>query len=365
MKLKKYLVLNHTHVVDPFSTGSNDIYDSLKPKVVEGFTRDLMKEALDVQTGWKALGNGQDKLYFLPGCSVPRFKVRETYSCTIKPEHATAAFVSKTNLLGSDTTLDLYPNLCPVDAEDLKSFIADMYDQKASKLIFSLINSYKYEKIFLSKILWKERTYSNRICNNHRICDVMETGRYSWLDRSIEAANNLLGYKRNNALAKSTAPIYFEDELLSVLNKDNFVIDNEKYEELRAFGLTKDKENEVLMMELMSNCDFEKSIVSLLFLLKEFGSNIKNYKEANHVNFKSLLSFLNINQSKIPELDLITMTRILREHKKFTRANAMTLSSLFANDYINYNDNNNLCWVQGPVLNPDCQSLLNKEETDA
>lgn len=365
MKLKKYLVLDYKEVVDPLSTGSNDIYGSLKPKVVEGFTRDLIKEGLDVQTGWKPLGNGQDKLYFLPGCAVPRFKVRENYSCTIKPEYATAAFVSKTNLLGSDATLDLYHNLYPVSVNDLKPFVKNMYDQNASKLILSLVNSYKYEQVFLSQKLWKERTYSNYICEDARIIDIMVNSRYGWVDHCTKPSYNLLGYKRNNGLTKSTASIYFEDELLSMLNKDNFVIDNEKYEELRAFGLTEDRENEVLMMELMSNCDFEKSIVSLLFLLKEFGPNIKNYKEANHVNFKSLLSFLNIDQSNLNQIDLVTITRILREHKKFTKTNAMKLSSLFADDYINYSDNNNLCWTQGPVLRPDCQSLLNKEETDA
>lgn len=365
MKLKKYLVLNYKEIKDPFSIGSNDIYGSLKPKVVEGFTRDIIKEGLDIQTGWKPLGNGQDKLYFLPGCAVPRFKVRENYSCTIKPEYATAAFVSKTNLLGSDTTLDLYPNLYPIDVPDLKTFVKEMYDQNASKLILSLINSYKYEKVFLGQEVWKEKIYQNNISANLRISDIMNYGRYSWFDECTKPFYNLLGYKRNNGLTKSTASIYFEDELLSILNKDNFVIDDEKYEELRAFGLTEDKENEVLMMELMSNCDFEKSIVSLLFLLKEFGSNIKNYKEANHVNFKSLLSFLNLDQSHLNKIDLVTITRILREHKKFTKTNAMKLSSLCADDYIDYSDNNNLCWTQGPVLKPDCQSLLNKEETDA
>lgn len=365
MKLKKYIVLSHKHEYN----ATEGHYDSLKIKVVEGFTRDKIEEALDVQKGWTPLGNDQDKLYFMPGCAVPRFKVREHYSCTIKPANATAAFVSKTNLLGSDTTLDFYNSLYPVSLEDLKPFLKNMTDQATSKLIESIANSIDYEDIFLSIDLWKERTYNTSFCQNagFKLYDIMDTSRYTFKDQCVKPQYNLLGYKRNSAFSNCTVPIYFEDELLSVLNKDNFIIDEEKYEELRSFGLTEDKENEVLMMELMCNCDFEKSIVYLLFLLKEFGQNIKDYKEASHVNFKSLLSFIDIDKSKINKIDLNTMTRILRKHKKFTRMNAMKISGLCtaSGEYIDYNDANNLCWTQGPVFNPDCNTLLNTEEKDA
>ena len=352
MVLNKYLVLSHKEEYDPVE----GIISSVQPKVVQGFTRANIKEGLGVVEGWEPLGNDQDKLYFFPGCSVPRFKVREHYSCTIKPANATAAFVSKTELMGSDSTLDFYNNLMPIDFVNLTSFLNEMTDQASAKLIESIARN--IDNIFLDTSLWKHKPYSNEF-GNTRLYDVLTHSTYSHKTESLKPEYNLLGFRRTSPLSECEAPIYFEDELLSVLNKDNFIIDEEKYEELRSFGLTEDKENEVLMMELMSNCDFEKSLVYLLFLLKEFGLNIQPYKESNHVNFKSLLSFLSLNHSDLSRIELTAMTRTLKSHKQFTRKNAARLSGLFAGSFIDYSLNENQCWTEGPVLKSNLE--LNNE----
>ena len=82
MNLKTYILFEY----------DDSVQGCIKMKIVKGFTRDNIKSALNVKTGWQATGS--DKLYFFPGCSVPRFKVRENFSCTNKPSSATAAFIS-------------------------------------------------------------------------------------------------------------------------------------------------------------------------------------------------------------------------------------------------------------------------------
>ena len=117
-------------------------------------------------------------------------------------------------------------------------------------------------------------------------------------------------------------------------------------------------------MELMSNCDFKNSLTHLTFLIKEFGEDMQSRKEASHVNFKSLLTFLEVDIKKINSLDINDITRILRKHKKFTRENVAMLSSLCSTDYINYSSTDNVCWTQGPILKNECIELIQKPEEE-
>lgn len=357
MNLKKYLL------IDTYYDHDDDLH-KLKLKVVNGFTRDDVETALDVQKGWTPLGGSQDRLYFFPGSNVPRFKVREHYSCTIKPEYATAAFLSKDSVEGSDSTLDHYKDCMPI--EDIDSFtdwMEDIRDYHTALKFASVMGNGNIEGIMLSKKLWHDSAWQmDYHTGNERISDIHGVGsRYSHKNDCHGNDFQLLGFNKKSGLNNLTGDIFFEDDLLSILNNGNFVIGPTKYQELRNFGLTGEVENQVLMMELMSNCDFEKSVVHLLFLLKEFGSTMTSMKESEHVNFKSLLSFLKISQRKLGGIGINDMTRILRDHKQFTKTNALTVSMLFAGEYMDYSNTNNVCWMEGPVLREDCKTLLNDD----
>jgi hypothetical protein len=96
--------------------------------------------------------------------------------------------------------------------------------------------------------------------------------------------------------------------------------------------------------------------------LKEFGQKILPLKEASHVNFKSLLTFLNIKLENINSIDIHHATEILRNHKKFTRINAMQLSMLYTSESVNYTTVTPSFWTPGPVLKLNCENFLNEEE---
>ena len=91
--MKKIILFDYTHDKDD---------NNLCIKVINGYEGIEIHEKLNVQETWSPIGN--DILYFLPGCNVPRFKVREQFACTIKPENATAVFISKDNLKESENT---------------------------------------------------------------------------------------------------------------------------------------------------------------------------------------------------------------------------------------------------------------------
>ncbi len=173
-------------------------------------------------------------------------------------------------------------------------------DIPKAKLLQSIIANQSIEQVFLTKDFWQNKHWSNSYFNN-------DTNISSWMQRSNQGMSRwsfkyhqkkpnyrLLGINHKSGLKDLPCEVYLEDEILQILNKDNFVVDLEKYEELKSFGNTKDKENLVLMMELMANCDFEKSFIYLLFLLKEFSQDIFPLKESSHVNFKSLLTYIGL-----------------------------------------------------------------------
>jgi hypothetical protein len=359
MNLKKYIVLSPIETECRDDAGYAYKKYTVKTTIVNGFTGDVTQHALSAKDKWDPLGNDADRLYFLPGCSVPRFKVREHFSVTIKPEYATACFVSAEGLEGSDNMFKHYKNLQLLKPSEFKPLMNDVKDYRSRELFFMLWQNNEIEGVFLDKNFWNNEAYSYDYFKTTRAAEHLVDSRYVHKHKQISPSFQLYTAEPSSKLGQINCDIYLEEAVLKHLNKNNLILSEEKYQELRSFGSTEDKENIVLMMELMSNCDFEKSLVYLLFLLKEFGPSIQDLKESNHVNFKSLLSFLKVNHSSLSSIGINDMTRILRTNNQFTRSNAMRLSMLFAGEHVDYSNNNNVCWSAGPVLKLDCETLLN------
>ena len=361
LNTKKYIIIDDADAQD-YCDIQEKMYNKIKIKIVDGFTADKTNEVVTVSKGWQPLDNGKDKLFFFPGCSVPRFKVREHYACTIKPSSATAAFISTENLMGSGSTFDCYEDLYPIDLKTVIDMTKTLMDLPKAKILQSFIANQSIEQVFLSRKIWKEGNWNSKYFKDDNTFDYymryskQGMSRWSFKYHQKEPQYRLLGINHKSGLKDLPCEVYLEDEILQVLNKDNFVIDAEKYEELKAFGDTNDKENQVLMMELMANCDFEKSFIYLLFLLKEFQKDIVQLKESSHVNFKSLLSYLGISLSD--DLDIYKLTILAKQHKKFTRVNAALISGLCQDDYIHYDSNDNECWTSGPILQKDSKNYL-------
>ena len=189
--------------------------------------------------------------------------------------------------------------------------------------------------------------------------------RYYHEHHCAESQYQLLAYVPDASVNSMNCPIYLQDEILKQLNTGNLIINEKKYRELRAFGETGDKDNIVLMMELMANSDYEKSVAYLIFLLREFGQKICQYSEVDHVNFKSLLNFLDIPKTKLAQrwdFNVHYITTLLKKHKVFTKNNVMMLTSLCANDSID--DNDSCPWQSGISLKPTFYNTLDKDEND-
>ena len=324
-------------------------YGQLKMTIKNGFVKEDFSKVLNVQEDWQPIGD--DKIYFFPGCVVPRFKVRDKYSCTIKPANATAAFISQTEIK-EGSAVDVIQNCVKVDMNELM-YVMNSNFSTGEKIFDRYIN-------FEAQV--KGAYLSSSVMNGW--FDILTNMNYSFNDlldksRSYYRSNqeNLYCVTPSSGIHDLTCPVYFEIDILKYLNEDQLVVDEVKYQELRSFGLSIDQENLVLMTELMANADFDKSFVYLLFLLKEFGPAIYPTKAADHVNFKSLLTYLGVTKKRIPHLQLKDLTLALQKHGKFTRTNVQRITTLCADDVINY-EHLHPMYQAGPVLKADSENLL-------
>ena len=367
IQTKKYLILDLLNNPDyvRYTTPSKII----KPRIVTGFLRSEVKQAMTVSEGW--VPQPTDKLFFFPGCVVPRFKVREKYTVTIKPENATVAFINKDGLTGSDSTFKHYSDLMPITRPEANRIIEDYMDSNRKVMLKSILDNPAIEQIFLSKEWWTQWLYTSTFLRENgdqvRTNELLESVRkYFHQSHCTESQYQLLAYVPDASVNSMNCPIYLQDEILKQLNTGNLIINEKKYRELRAFGETGDKDNIVLMMELMANSDYEKSVAYLIFLLREFGQKICQYSEVDHVNFKSLLNFLDIPKKKLEQrynFNVHYITTLLKKHKAFTKNNVMMLTTLCANDSID--DNDDSCpWQSGISLKPTFYNTLDKDEND-
>lgn len=340
--MQKFLILDYL----PDPVGLNQ--GRLQPKIVTGFKRSEVTDIFNINSTWEPLGDDKDKLYFFPGCTVPRFKVREKYSVTIKPNNATAAFISTSNVTGSDYTFKHYTDVLPVPYDIIKPWLKNLREIQIFEIIDSLVLSMNLLDIYLVNRLWFDHCYLNTFTRDNSSLYSVIGNRY---EKKMGPQNHILALRPNSEILKLKCPIYSEKDILTRLNENKLIIDFAKYNELRNFGKTRTQENLVLMMELMSNSDFEKSVMQLLMLLREFGQRIAQLKEVNHVNFKSLLSFFDLDVHQIQSMNIMKLTSILKNHKQFTKENAFILGRLCMNDYIPKDTDNGDIWIKGYVLN--------------
>jgi len=359
MNFKKYIVLSIDY------QGKYRPYDKINIKIKNGITSTMLKEELD--DNW--VPDKKDRLYFFPGCSVPRFKVREKFNTTIKPEYATAAFISSSGLKASDTMFDVTNQARLLDGEFFGNWLSYIYGEdhhfviKYKSLLINCEDNIVIDILSLYK--FKYGCPSNAYYDPQSIANWRN---YAHGEPSLQLpiSDELSFYSPvlNSVLDKLECPIYSQDAIIKLLNEDNVVIDQKKYEELRLMANSSDTENIILVMELMANANYKKSFVYLLLLLKEFKSKIADRsKEISHVNFKALLNFLDLDEKKISNINIEMLTTGMKKHKQFTRSNVQRVTQFFAAGQTpeQHSDNgitNTTHFTTGPVLRQDMEHEL-------
>lgn len=226
-----------------------------------------------------------DKLYFIPGTSIPRFKIKDFCEkhqvsivkykdkadvCFIGPDsYKELLFDSRHYAFRKSDMVSYFENNLRKGVGNHDQFLQDLKDADSTHVTihYSVQSALKEGKIgqcFNKDVVWHPNIYF----------------------KDEKAYESFVSIQTN-------PNIYDQKEILSRLNST--VMDEASYISVQRMLKSSDKNNVRLAIETMANCDYQKSAVYLLLLMKEYGAQIYEAPNYHHVNFKSLLKFFSIN----------------------------------------------------------------------
>jgi hypothetical protein len=121
-------------------------------------------------------------------------------------------------------------------------------------------------------------------------------------------------------ILNGSVKLVHEKELLANLNGDDaLVITKTEFDQINSMFRSSDQDNHVLAMEIMANCNYQESMYYLLRTFKDFHSQMSNQRAKNHVNFKSLVSFLGIGKASYNwSLSAMQIVNLLKDKSLLT-----------------------------------------------
>lgn len=239
------------------------------------------------------------KYFLLPGTSVPRVKLQnlsiESGIKTVRDVSSADVCFYSSNTLGKLSHTE-YQYAMPKEqfelaVEEAKQNGTDDYILNRIAMALSLIETDVVAcdwatRNFLAKgSIELEALYTKSKMSTSYIRD-----RY----HMIESENCELV----ESIISGNVKLVHEKELLANLNGDDaLVITSAEYAQITNMFKSSDHDNHVLAMEIMANCNYRESMYYLLRAFKDFHQQMSNQRAKNHVNFKSLVSFLNIGKA--------------------------------------------------------------------
>jgi hypothetical protein len=150
-----------------------------------------------------------------------------------------------------------------------------------------------------------------------------------------------------------------ESCLLDQLNGDDAVIiDADMFTQLSTMFNSSDDDNHILAMEIMANSKYKESLLYIEMIFKNHAYTIGQSNTKNHVNFKSLLSYLGKNNRYI-DTSLDDIMESLISKKVLTKDKVDILLENYAEE-INNRGDSTYFKVQTITVNEDTLSLLNE-----
>lgn len=277
----------------------NEVFDikiELDPLIVsENSGRDL----LTLDTTEYVIKPG-DKLYFLPGVNIPRIKLKDlTLQWGIKTvrdvKDATVVFGGSNTIykMCSNTHLYKFPTSL------VKSFLElsrSKMDVRYATNLETLLEYYDKEFFYGNNDTRRILLDANfPFFKNEIVNPVFVATKDYGTDITHSRWTTVIDYEEEVQLFKKIVNINVKHEntLLSILNSDDCVtIDEEVFGNLTQMLRSSDEDNHVLAMEIMANCNYKESLMYLEILFYENSHTMSRVNAKNHVNFKSLLSYL-------------------------------------------------------------------------
>jgi hypothetical protein len=304
-----------------------------------------------------------DKLYFLPGVNIPRIKLKDLAT---KFGIRTVRDVSEANVIfGSSKTKDkmtgyTWKYKIPTTIVQLffETYKNDMDDYQYSKLENALefyteeyiLTDWSTARTFTDNDLPQWNSYSQQ----PQFLSFNESRNTS--SEHVHEVNK--DYIHLYELIKGRE-IIDESCLLDQLNGDDAVIiDADMFTQLSTMFNSSDDDNHILAMEIMANSKYKESLLYIEMIFKNHAYTIGQSNTKNHVNFKSLLSYLGKNNRYI-DTSLDDIMDSLISKKVLTKDKVDILLENYGEEIKNRGDSTYFK-VQTITVNEDTLSLLNE-----
>jgi len=266
---------------------------------------------------------GGEKLYFIPNCILPRFKLNKLkqadFISVVKNIQSADVVVYNENAISKLISKGReYIIQCKNYTQPLQDKI-DSEREEGNKSLGNLENTrdmtIKHSEDFIDVNYWI-LTY-----DEHKNKPVISSAFWSIKESQIELLEFII----------TTDKPFIQDKDLQKYITNSVALDRKSYDELNEMLASSDNNNQVLAIELMANCDYETSLVYLLFLIKNNSQTIRNRKESSHVNFKSLLEYINYDHNWY-YTNIDSVIEILSNHKQLNKENMEIVLSLGMSD---------------------------------
>ena len=304
-----------------------------------------------------------DKLYFLPGVNIPRIKLKDLAT---KFGIRTVRDVSEANVIfGSSKTKDkmtgyTWKYKIPTTIVQLffETYKNDMDDYQYSKLENAL-------EFYTEEYILTDWSTARNFTDN----DLPQWNSYSQQPQflSFNESRNTSS-EHVHEVNKDYIHLYDlikgkeiidESCLLDQLNGDDAVIiDADMFTQLSTMFNSSDDDNHILAMEIMANSKYKESLLYIEMIFKNHAYTIGQSNTKNHVNFKSLLSYLGKNNRYI-DTSLDDIMDSLISKKVLTKDKVDILLENYGEEIKNRGDSTYFK-VQTITVNEDTLSLLNE-----
>ena len=294
-----------------------------------------------------------DKIYFLPAVNVPRVKFKNVcLEYDIKTvRDATQANVffgnSKSIHQMTDSTWQY-----KVSTETFLSFIEEIkhrMDKYYYDNITTAFDFYENEFVAVSYNIMA-------VINNTMNSDVFTYSKYS--SRLLTVESDYISLYDH----LQTVTIYDEATVIDILNgEDATIIDEQMYDQLSQMFSSSDTDNHVLAMEIMANSKYVESLVYLELLFHEHSYRISGSNTKTHVNFKSLVSYLDKN-SRYLDTDIDDIAKSLINKGQFT-TDKIEIVLKYLHNKISYSGDSKYFFVKTITVNPEYINLINSNYT--
>lgn len=293
----------------PYNLNHNNYKDLIESLTFESF------KAVDVTifdtltTSTQSLVAG-DKVFIMPGVTIPRYKIRETgkeIGFDIVRNHTKATKIVFNKKQVVDETIDRR-NEMGIEIAEMKK-ILDHYGITSPELDDPEAGDYVIIEWSLYRGLSGVHNY---VTQSNSTSLGLDTNHFYTYRFKEDAYEQLI-----NDLLANTNVIISDKDVMKQCNGSQ-PLNSESY--ARLVSMFSSTQNQEIALELLCNCDYDQSMVYILKLISKF--DIRSMPGTNHVNYKAFRQYMTTYWNIDPNYysgDIIDIVRRLADGGKLKR----------------------------------------------